>query len=66
MTTTDMYLDESQTAFRLGVKITTLKRWREQGISPKFNRVDKKYVYLKEDLKAFEKGRIIKFKTNEE
>ncbi len=66
MTTTDMYLDESQTAFRLGVKVTTLKRWREQGISPKFKRVDKQYVYLKEDLKVFEEDRIIKFKTNEE
>jgi predicted DNA-binding transcriptional regulator AlpA len=52
-TTADQPMTESEAAFRLGLKVATLRAWRHQGRGPAYVRLGRAVRYLVIDIDEF-------------
>ncbi len=48
-------LRENEAAQRLGLAVTTLQKWRQRGIGPKFLKFSARVFYPIESIEAFER-----------
>ncbi|WP_306253769.1 helix-turn-helix domain-containing protein [Parvularcula sp. IMCC14364] len=56
--TADKPLTNEQAANYLGMKASTLNRWRCSGVGPRFLKVGRLIKYRKSDLDAYLQGRV--------